>query len=830
MDMVKQGCRLLAVILILSINAPIAAAVPDSVSVPGSIPFFVTPNVGQADKAILYQGAGMGGRIDFFKDAFIVSWTASEPGPAPEIAARGKSDARPPKTTRSNAIRFELTGTNSPRIHGQGPLPTRVHYLNGETGINHTDIEAYSRLVYENIYPGVDLVFYERNGDLEFDFIVSPGVDPQIISMNIAGGEAWAIDTNGDLAVQVNGDGFVLQRPVMYQKTETGRIQVDGGFEIDQSGRICFTVGDYQPDRPLVIDPVALFSHYIGGGNSDGIRAIEKDSQGRIIVAGFAASAGLSSAGYADKNGGKDAIVGRYSTFGELEFLTYFGGAQDDMAYGLALDSNDRIYIVGETYSELGSGEYSAVGIGDAFVARLEPDGAEVDYVMCLAGFGPDVAYDVAVDDLFQAYVVGETWSSDFLDGAGGSIGDYNNQGDIFIVKLFSIGNGHFYSRYIGGSGSDAGLAVGLYKNNDVIIAGSTESADFPAIDDDESRQTRLRGTKDGFLIWLRNSDGAPRRSTYFGYDGEEQINDVLVKRDDEEAWITGWSTSNKIPYSNKDRQGPSDMFVASVYLGSNFNPYELAVLGVSKRYGGSGDDYGQGYRPGPTGYTTIYVAGSTNSPDLPALSNDSSHLAGGWDAFAAIIELHPAIDENRVSYYYGGAGDETCYAMTIDERGSFILAGETNSSNILSSIGGSPPTAYGGAGDGFLTSLKPGSAFGMYKSTPSNQAKDIHPSTELYLFFNREINQDTIEGKVTLHQENQDNSIKANAYCGSQIHAIVVSPDRNLARDSWYTLKVDEGVTDLYGETSPAYEIRFKTEAESDSNPGGCFVVETSH
>jgi hypothetical protein len=143
---------------------------------------------------------------------------------------------------------------------------------------------------YKDLYPGISLSFYGNSQELEHDFRIAPGADPSRIALRIDG--ARRIDQTGDggLEVHTANGSLTLRRPVAYQETDTGRTPVDARFLLSGDGSIRFSVGAYDRNRPLVIDPVIVFSSYLGGTGIDLATAITTDANGDVLVTGSTTS------------------------------------------------------------------------------------------------------------------------------------------------------------------------------------------------------------------------------------------------------------------------------------------------------------------------------------------------------------------------------------------------------------------------------------------------------------------------------------------------------------------------------------------------------------
>jgi hypothetical protein len=175
-------------------------------------------------------------------------------------------------------------GRNIPRITGVEELPGKTNYFIGNDPQKwQKNVPAYAKVRYDDVYPGVDLLFYGKDGYLEHDFIVKSGADPAKIVFTVDGGKV-AVNKNGDLIIGENNVRF--QKAVIYQQIHGIRREVSGGFAIRDDGGVGFTVGKYNAAEPLIIDPVFVYSSYLGGGEDE-----NRESNSEIKRAGIAADA-----------------------------------------------------------------------------------------------------------------------------------------------------------------------------------------------------------------------------------------------------------------------------------------------------------------------------------------------------------------------------------------------------------------------------------------------------------------------------------------------------------------------------------------------------------
>ena len=351
---------------------------------------------------------------------------------------------------------------------GQEKLPGTVNYLRGKDPSGwRTGISTYARVAYEDIYPGVDLVYYGNQRQLEYDFIVRPGTDPRVIALEAEGADRLEVDERGDLVLHVGNRQVRQQKPVVYQEVQGVRRELDGRYALQGSNRVTFQLGAYDPTLPLVIDPVLVYSTYLGGAfrntdASDFAADVAVDAAGDAYVTGYTSSSDYSTTfgTYdASHNGNADVFVTKLDAAGSaLIYSTFLGGSGDDFGQAIAVDAAGAAYVTGFTYSTdfptpPGAFDSTHAGSADVFVTKLDAAGATLAYSTFLGGANDDIGRGIAVDAAGDAFVAGYTFSSDFPATAGAYHTIFNGSADAFVTKLDSAGATLVYSAVLGGAG-----------------------------------------------------------------------------------------------------------------------------------------------------------------------------------------------------------------------------------------------------------------------------------------------------------------------------------------------------------------------------------------
>jgi hypothetical protein len=270
----------------------------------------------------------------------------------------------------------------------------------------------------------VDLVYYGNQRQLEYDFVVEPGANPQQIELSFDGAKRLRLDTDGDLIVSIAGGEVIEHKPVIYQDIHGTRRRVAGGYTQRNGHTVGFKLASYDHRRSLTIDPSLEYSTYLGGSNFDQGSRIALDSSGNAFVTGdtnsndFPSTAG---AFQTTSGGNVDAFVSKLNSTGSaLVYSTYLGGSSYDYGFGIAVDSSGNAYATGLTTSSdfpttAGASQTTfGGGRGDAFVSKLNSSGSALAYSTYVGGTNYDYGYGVALDSSGNAYLAGGTYSSDF--------------------------------------------------------------------------------------------------------------------------------------------------------------------------------------------------------------------------------------------------------------------------------------------------------------------------------------------------------------------------------------------------------------------------------
>jgi uncharacterized protein (TIGR03437 family) len=591
------------------------------------------------------------------------------------------------------------------------PLSMRVNYLLGNDRARwRSGLPTYGQVGYRSVYPGIDLIYYGREGELEYDFRVAPGADPRAIHMSYSGAGALRTDASGDLVLKTPAGEIRHHRPVIYQEiagvihTIAGRYRVHGS----EAG---FEVGRYDRRYPLIVDPVVTYASYFGGARADAGYGIGVDSAGNLYIGGETLSTDLNaSAGYQNTNrGNTDLFVTKFDSKGTVVYTTYIGGNGIEYMAGLKVDSAGNVYVAGHTDSanfptsdtatQTGNRGGSYLGT-DVVFFKLDPTGSKLLFGTYLGGNDDDYATGIAIDSTGNAYITGFTGSTNFPT----SLGAYqkgNKYINAFVTKYNLVGNRIEYSTLLGGNQVDAPYAITVDGSGFAYLAGSTSSTDFPTTAG-APQTTHHGGTAtnyktDAFALKLNANGSSLVWSTYLGGAGEESAAAIAVDTVGN-AYLSGYTASSNFPVTagalQSNLTGVNDAFIAKINAAGT-------ALTFCTLLGGTRAEATAGIAVDAT--SNIYVAGTTSSTGFPMQAPFQGTFAGGSDAF--VIELDPTGSKVLQSSYLGGSDVDEIYAMAMDANGNMYVTGDTVSTDLPVTAGAAQPK-YAGGSDAFVARI----------------------------------------------------------------------------------------------------------------------------
>jgi len=679
---------------------PAAAATDARVSESyGKLPLQFEANRGQTHKDVHFLSRGPG---------YSLYLTAGE---AVLVLSKPAADAK------RVALRMSLVdAAPAPRVSGLEEQPGKANYFIGKDRSKwRTNVPTYAKVRYQNVYPGIDLVYYGNQRQLEYDFVVAPGADPKKIVLGFPGADKLDIDAQGELVLHTAGGDIRQHKPVIYQEIDGVRREIAGRYIRKGANRVGFQLAAYDTTRPLIIDPVVLsYSTFLGGSDFDGAGGIVVDAYGNAYVTGGTASFDFPTTAGAFQS----AFPGGFATYvfvtklnsagTALVYSTYVGGGNGyTVGRGIAVDAAGNAYITGETQSSgfpttPGAFQPANAGVtGNAFVTKLDPAGSALVYSTYLGGSAYDRGSRIAVDADGNAYITGSASSDNFPTTVGAFQPSYGGLGDAFVTKLNPTGSALVYSSYLGGSGSatgsvsgeDDGNGIAVDAGGNAYVTGTTFSADFP------TTAGAFQTTFGGGGPFVTKIDPTGSVLVYSTFLGNGAGGSAIAVDADGNAYVTGGAGASFVTtagaFQTTFASGRSDAFVTKL------DPTGSALV-YSTYLGGDGDEDGHAVVVDAGG--NAYVTGKTTSSNFPTtLGAFQTTYAGGADVFSSgdafVTQLDRTGSALAYSTYLGGRTVDSGAGIAVDAGGNVYVSGATNSLDFPTTPGAFQPVGHTGNG-----------------------------------------------------------------------------------------------------------------------------------
>jgi hypothetical protein len=621
-------------------------------------------------------------------------------------------------------VKLVFIGANpAARPRGEDKRKAVFSYFRGKPEGWKTGIPTFGRLVYRDLWPGIDLMFSGTVNRLKYAFLVRPGADPGKVRMAYLGVSNLSVDEMGRLKIATPAGSFTDDVPAAYQETESGQRRVSAEYsliETDRSGRFTygFKLGSYDPDKPLILDPALLvYCGFIGGIGQDRAYGVAVDGAGCAYVTGYtdsdASTFPVKVGPYLTLGspGEGDAFVAKVNPAGtELLYCGYIGGSGVDIGMSIAVDRNGCAYVTGQTNS---SGVSFPVKVGpylhfgghwDCFVAKVNALGTDLDYCGFIGGTGGEYGAAIDVDREGNAYVAGEAAPSTNFPVKVGPDLTSNGNNDGFVAKVNALGDDLDYCGYIGGIHADYSEGIAVDHNGNAYVTGSTLSDErsFPVKVGPDLTYNGGGGSQFYGDAYVAKVEPSGEDLVYCGFIGGNDSERGLAIAVDKEgrAYVTGDTKSdeNTFPVTvgpSLVHQGEEDAFVARVNVQGTDLEYCGFIGGVDRDipWSVAVDDKDRAYLGGLTDSTESSFP-VTAGPDL-------TFNGGTTDGFVARIDASGAIVE--YCGYIGGDNDEWCTSIKADPWGHAFVAGFTLSSESTfpSTVG--PDTTFNGYFDAFV-------------------------------------------------------------------------------------------------------------------------------
>lgn len=563
-----------------------------------------------------------------------------------------KSEKIVHKDFKAHSYKVYFTDMNkNVEITKDGDIPgVENYYIGNDPNKWAQGVKSFKKIKYNNIYNGIDLLMYDNNGCLKYDYIVHKGGNAKKIKMQYSGVNRMEINQEGAVIIFTSVNQVYEQKPYAYQIINGDTIVINCKYKLDHF-LLSYEVEDYNHNYELYIDPQLIFSTYSGSfADSWGFTATY-DGENNVYAGGaadgvgFPVSIGAFQTAYS--GGNWDISILKLDPTGKNRiYATYLGGNSSEMPHSLIANSNNELLILGTTgsndfpmansYDNTFNGGPSLTydnaieflnGV-DMFVARLSADGTQLLSSTFLGGtgndginfenewnsyYGQDSLYfnygdgargEIMVDQDDNVYIASTTFSSDFPT-ISASQATFGGVQDGIVCKFNPSLSSLQWSTYFGGESKDATYSIDVDKSGFAYVTGGTCSQTNPYVFNGFI-PNRIGGTVDAFVVKMQQSDGLFTNATYFGSNAYDQAHFVRINNEGNvfifgQTMATGSTLVFNAPYNNPN----SGQFLASF---SN----DLSVLNWSTVFGS-----GMG-RPNlsPTAFEVdicnrIYLAGS---------------------------------------------------------------------------------------------------------------------------------------------------------------------------------------------------------------------------
>jgi hypothetical protein len=617
------------------------------------------------------------------------------------IAATGAEFTLSKNNGETADCQLQFVGANpAARISGDRQLTGKINYFIGNDPNQwQANVPTFAQVRVENIYPGVNVLYYGNRQKLEYDLNLAAGVNPSAIALRFDGAEKISVNSQGELVINFISGEVVQHPPVAYQTVNGTRQEIAASYKILDAHTAAFALGNYNHDEPLVIDPVLSYSTFFGGNYGETGWAIAVNPMdGSIYVAGQTFSTKnsnniptltFSSSGAYQTNyrGGRqagDAFVARFDNSGtNLIYATYLGGSADDAAYAISVDDAGDAFVAGATIStnfpttnSIPDGnkingildKHVKAYPTDAFVTEIDPSGSNLLYSTYLGGNSSDAAYGITLDPDDNAYVTGFTYSTNFPVTPNAfqphlmCTNTFYINANAFVSEISAGGMTLNYSTYLGGTNYDVGRAI-AYNNGNLFVAGYTRSTNFPV------------------------TNYIPPLTLIETNTFTNTVKHVLTTNT---VIVTNFFSGQHLNGSTNKNNYASDAFVTAFTMTS---PTNLSLI-YSTLLGGTNNDQATGIAADANG--SAYVVGwtvSTNFPYTNALSgfisNSLSYVhTNGTGYVVATNGFLTRIDWNGTnanigySVMFGGYGVDVANGVAVDSTGNAYVVGSASSTN----------------------------------------------------------------------------------------------------------------------------------------------------
>lgn len=526
-------------------------------------------NCGQWDEQVLYKASMHGGAVFAERECF--TFVVLHPEQLKEFyAGKFNAEQAPSGIIDAAAYKVHFSGSNPDvEVSGRDVLSSYNNYYIGKNPDRWaTRVPKYHEVFYENLYDGIDLLLTQNEMHLKYEFSIAPGVSPSNIKLDYEGIQNLFV-SKGNLIISTSVAQIIELKPFAYQIDENGNQKsVPCNYKVSRR-QLTFEVGEYDVTRPLIIDPVLIFSSYSGStaDNWGYTATYDQDgnlySGGNVFDTGYPTVTGSYQVNFA--GGSTDIAISKFDATGTyLHFSTHLGGSGTEVPHSLVVNANNELYVLGTTSSSdfpVTPGAFDTTFNGgvnytltstvqftqgsDIVIAKFSEDGANLLGSTFVGGNGNDglntvsvlrknyadeARGEIIIDAQSNVYVASSTQSGNFPVTAGAFQTQHGGSTqDGCVIKLNHNLTNMIWCSYLGGSGNDAAYSLVLASDNSLYVCGGTTSPDlstFPNV----VQPSYAGGANDGFVAHISENGDRILQATYLGQSGYDQA--YLVKND----------------------------------------------------------------------------------------------------------------------------------------------------------------------------------------------------------------------------------------------------------------------------------------------------------
>lgn len=684
----------------------------------GQLPLTFEANKGQTNSEVKFVSRGKGYVAFLTTGGMVLSLRSATPSASPQS---NYHNAQKHSAVRPTTVQFKLLGAaRNPAVLGEQPQPGKVNYFIGNNPSQwHTNVPTYARVRCKNVYPGIDLVYYGNHRQLEYDFEISAGANPNRIQFEITGGGPIQLDGDGNLLLTTANGDLRFKSPTVYQEIGGQRVAINGQYIVQDATHIGFKVAQYDSNKPLVIDPVLIYSTYVGGSGTDQPTGIAVDAAGEVVVTGYTDSTDFPLATIGSLPlGSTHVFVAKLDATGSnLIYADYLGGNDQDYGYGVALDSSNDVYVTGNTSSSdfpvVNAYQGTYPGGLNAFVTKIAPDGASLLYSTYLGGSGSDVPAGIILNSAGEMIIGGNTTSTDFPVSNAYQSSVSPNQGGIwgtygFLTKFSADGASLLFSTYFSGNSnvvntcgsspcwpSPDNRITGMATDaaGDIYATGSTNTYNFPVTNG--AYLTTDSAPQNASVAFVSRFDGTGglQYSTYFYESSGQMTYPTAIAVDGSgSSYVTGTAVSDgTFPLTSTSICDPAVYGFGCSYAFLTKFDSSLSSLSYSTFLGPN--NFANPSSLLLDANNNAYVLASTYSNSFSIVNGMESYTDG---ADTLLVEVDPTGTSQLWATYLGGSGEDNGVGLASDSNGNIYAAGSTDSPDFPVTAGAFQPSLAG--------------------------------------------------------------------------------------------------------------------------------------